>query len=204
MKTHFLNEDQNEALVEVYNLGMGRAGAALGELLDTFVTLTMPETELVEASQLAEIIEKRIKSSQPVSAVRQAFYSDLRGEVCVIFEIESCRKLAQLMGYDADEPGIEQELLLDITNIIAGACLSSVAEQLEEEFSFSPPSIMDENVSLEELFSHYTLPWKHALLSRVRLELKQHAFTNTMLVFLSDDSIDKLRAALDRFIESFG
>ncbi len=197
-------DDHYEVLREIINIGMGQAGAALAELLDTFVELTVPHVTIIAANQVSEIVENVMEYPGEITAVRQAFYNHLNGEAIVIYSQEGCKELGDLLGYDKTNEAIsDQELLLDVGNILVGACLNGISMQLSSEhsLSFSSPSILGENTSLSSLFITHDISWKSALLLKVAFRLENRAFSSHILVFMPEQSIHYICRALDKWIE---
>lgn len=198
-----LTDDQKEALQEIANIGMGQAGASIAQVLDHFVVLSIPRILFLRHENLAESLRSAVGEGQ-VSAVRQAFHSNVRGEALVVFGAQRCNDLADLMGYEQDlDRAAELELLLDITNILVGACLGGIAEQLQEKMSFSPPSLMADRAPIENLLSANDVSWNNALLVEVNFSLEQRNFACHLLILMTEDEIKALAAALDRFLENY-
>jgi chemotaxis protein CheC len=198
-----LTNDQKEALQEISNIGMGQAGASIAQVLDHFVVLSIPRILFLRQNDVADSLRHAVGEGQ-VSAVRQAFHSNMRGEALVIFGAQRCNDLADLMGYEQDlDRASELELLLDITNILVGACLGGIAEQLQEKMSFSPPSLMADRVPIENLLSVGDLAWNNALLVEVNFSLEQRNFACHLLMLMTENEIQTLAQALDRFLENY-
>lgn len=197
------NTDQNDTLKEIVNIAMGQAGNSLARILDVFVTLSVPKIELVEVTEIVKIVTKMIDIDQQISAVRQSFYNQFQGEAIVIFKPGSCQQLASLMGYDENaESGNEQELLLDIANILAGACLNGIGDQLGTELSYSAPSIIAENSDIYNVLNPKTLSWSHALLLEVNFTLELSDFKSHLLILMTEKTINSLRITLDDYLEA--
>ena len=200
--TH-LNDDQKDALGEIVNIAMGRAGDSLARILDAFVQLSIPRIRLVEASQLPEVLAEMIGPDTIVSAVRQPFYNHLHGEAIVVYDHNGCNELADMMGHeDSLDERAEEELLLDIGNILAGASLNGVAEQLSAEVTFSAPSILARRSPLDNLLDPEEVSWTHALLIEVNFTLEGRDFRSHLLIMLTEDSINVLRQDIDSFMEA--
>ncbi len=198
-----LSEDQRDALAEIVNIGMGRAGASLAEILDEFVILSVPQIRLVSSQDIGEALEELIGAESLVSAIRQPFYNHLHGEALVVYDEHGCRDLADIMGHEGTlDEKVEEELLLDIGNILAGASLQGVAEQLQAEITFSPPSILANHVPVSELLDPDELEWSYSLLIEVNFTLEQRQFKSHLLIMLSEDSIDTLIQDIEAFMES--
>lgn len=198
-----LTPDQKDALQEVLNIAMGQAGDSLARILDAFVALSVPRIRIVEVADLGKTVVEMVGENIDVSAVRQAFYDDLRGEAIVIFGQAGCRDLADLMGYDTEiGTDAEHELLLDVTNVLVGAVLNGVTETLGTELSFTAPSIMAERRPIDTIITPENLPWTHALLLEVNYSLENRAFKSHLLLLMAEDAIESLRKAVNDFMES--
>lgn len=197
-----LTDDRKEALQEIANIGMGQAGASIAQVLGEFVQLSIPRILIVPPDEVPTALAKTLDEGT-VSAVRQAFYSDMRGEALVIFGQHRCSDLADLMGYESDlDHASEVELLLDLSNILVGACLGGIAEQLQLAIGFSAPSLMADALPLERLLQDNPVPWTAALLVEVNFRLEKRSFACHLVILMPEDEIKILMLAVDRFLES--
>jgi chemotaxis protein CheC len=187
---------RTDALSELVNIGMGQAGDSLARLFNTFIHLSIPRIELVEPSQITAAITGMVGTDGPVVAVRQAFSSRIRGEAIAIYPAAGCDTLADLVGYS---DVTSDELLLEISNILVGACVGALAAQFALALSFSPPSILG-RASVPELFDARQLPWHRALIAEVNFGIVDRAFCCHLLTFWPDASIDMLMRAVDAFL----
>lgn len=208
-----LTEDQRDAMQEITNIAMGRAGSLLATLLGTFVNLSVPRINVLALSEVAGAIGAMVGKDIEVTAVRQSFQGYLRGEALVIYGSDGCKELGDLMGYDEVlDHTDEVELLLDVGNILVGACLGGIVDQIKGiakaqedagELSFSTPSIMAEGVPAETLINPDKLTWTHALLLEVNFTLEGRNFISHLCMLMPEHSIEKMRGILDEFIDSF-
>lgn len=204
MSVQPLSEDQRDALQEVTNIAMGQAGSSLAKLLDTFVNLSVPRIRLVEVTQLPEMLSGMVGKDTIITAVRQSFQGFIRGEAIVIYDQNGCSDLADLMGYDDEiDAAEEKELLLDVANVLTGACLCGIAEQLKSDLTFSAPSLMAEQINIDRLITPENMTWSHALLVEVNFKLEAKGFTCHLTMLMPEESIERLRESLDRFLEMF-
>jgi len=197
-----LDEDQTDALQELSNVAMGRAGKSLSTLLDTFVILSVPRVRVVDVDDLTESVAAMKDMPETVTAVRQAFFPTIRGEAITLFGPKGCRDLADLMGHEGElADAQERELLLDTANILVGAVLNGLGEQMETSFSYTPPSLLATNVLLSELLDPPKLEFRAALLVEVNFSLDERDFTCHLLTLMAEESLDVIRATLDRLLE---
>jgi chemotaxis protein CheC len=188
--------ERQDALAELVNIGMGRAGNSLARLFDTFIQLSIPRLELVEPARVSEAIAAMVGTSGPVVAVRQAFSSRIRGEALAIYSVDGCDMLADLVKY----PDVtSDELLLEISNILVGACVGALAAQFSLELCFSPPSILG-HMALSDLLDPGHLPWDRALVAEVNFRIVERAFCCHLLTFWPDESISVLLRSVDAFL----
>lgn len=198
-----LTPDQTDALQEVVNIAMGQAGASLAQILDHFVHLSIPKIRVIQVSDVGNSVIDMVGHNSEMTAVRQAFYNQLRGEAIVLFGQNGCKDLADLMGYDQKlNTEEEQELLLDVANILVGAILNGITQTLKTELGFSAPSIMAQNTHIDSVICSDNLSWTHALLLEVNFSLEKRDFKSHLLLLLAEDAIDTLRRRVDEFMDS--
>ncbi|MBA6287308.1 hypothetical protein [Colwellia sp. MB3u-4] len=207
MKNSFnFTEDQRDYLQEICNIGMGQAGKSLSVLFEQYVTLSVPSIEIFSAKNLITTLKRLIPAEQ-ISVVRQGFYThvvdpNICGESITIFSNTDVDQLAQLIDLDEEVTfEVEQEILLEISNIINGACLSGIAEQISERFFNTPPSIMGQSIIIENLLNKDHLIWDHALSIKIQYSVEQHSFQCDLLLLMPDSSVEYLQNVLNRLID---
>ncbi|RKP43766.1 chemotaxis protein [Pararobbsia silviterrae] len=193
-------EEQRDALQEVANVGMGQAGARLARLLNAFVALSVPRIRVIERAELLSALEDMTSFTGTVTAVRQGFKSDINGEAVVIFDGDGIREIAAAFS-DEDEND-ETEVAYEAANILIGACLASVFEQLNCALTYSAPRLIGRNIPLEAVVQPDTLHWSAALLLEVNFALEGRSFRAHLVTLTADESIVRLRVALDDLLAS--
>lgn len=197
-----LTEDQSDALREITNIGMGRAGEQLANILNTFVELSIPQLSFCTSDTLVKNITEMVKSNEEATSIRQAFFGHWRGEALTLFREPDCNQLADLMGYYQDlNQDLEVELMLDVSNILVGACLNGIAHTLNAVLNYSPPALIAKRASIDEIFKTSTFNWNHVLLMEVAFKLENIDFTSNLIIMMSEESIEILRQDLDKFLE---
>ncbi len=204
MKTESLNEEENEILQEVINIGMGQAGASLAKLLDVFVNLSVPRVSWVNDDDFVVKVGELVAGSDDSWAgVRQAFYNQLEGEAFALYGANGCEQLAGLMGYDESENMAQEELLLDVTNILIGACLMGVAKQIGKQLDFAAPTLVGVSKPIGDLLYSRDREWDQCLLIEVNFHLEESNFSCHLVTLMSEASIEQLRSGLVSFMESY-
>jgi chemotaxis protein CheC len=195
-----LTQDQREALQEIANIGMGQAGASIAQVLNEFVQLSIPRILILQPAEVPAALVRTVGTGC-ISAVRQAFHGTMRGEAVVMFGEQRCNDLADLLGYEHDlNHAAELELLLDMSNIMVGACLGGIAAQLNTEMGFSAPSLMADKVLIENLLPADGMSWSSALLVEVNFRLERRSFACHLAILMVEDEIRAMARALDGFL----
>ncbi|KVK85353.1 chemotaxis protein [Burkholderia ubonensis] len=221
--------EQRDALQEIANLAMGRAAARLASLLGRFIELSVPRVRVVQASDAGKALREMTGIHDNVTAVRQGFRSDIKGEALVLCRTANVNRLAALVDHsfgdaaagectrddddEVDEAGNEtaaargetssqDELVFDVANVLMGACVSSILDELGRTPVFFPPGLLGANVSFDDVFQPTVLAWSVALLLEVNLGLEDDAFRAHFVMLMAEDSIRLMGDALDALLSA--
>jgi chemotaxis protein CheC len=204
MCDHALTEQQRDTLHEIANLAMGQAAARLAKLLDTFIELSVPRVRVVRVEEAAQILREMTGIDESVTAVRQGFRSDITGEALVICRSSESGNLGTLVNDPnlAYEAVSQTELMFDVANVLTGACVSSIMNQLDRTPIFSAPGLLGREIALEDVFQADVLAWKIALLLEVNFALENQTFRAHLVMLMAEDSICRIHEALDVIVSS--
>ena len=196
-----LREDQRDCLQEISNVAMGQAGDNLARLLDTFVILSIPHVAVLSPQEIAMAVQT--VNTEDVSGVCQGFIGGgVAGEAMLLFNDTSFKDLATLMEYDFElNEAAEREVLVDATNVLVGALLRGLAEQLDIEFSFGPPAILGQHQELDKLLASSSIRWDKALVIEVNYQIEGHNVQCDLLVVITERSLELLINKLDYLID---
>ncbi|MBF0200854.1 MAG: hypothetical protein HQK66_05995 [Desulfamplus sp.] len=209
--THILlNEDQYEMLKEVVNLAMGQAGSDLATILKSFVDLSVPEIQIIQAENVAaKVLEESVfTETERVNLFRQSFHntSMIEGESIVIFNNETRERFSEILGISDHMEAVEEiDFMLELTNLMVGACLNSISEQLfSRPMTFTSPEMLFENQELRsvayDFFKRGNLKWDYTLLSKITFNLKDKSFKSDLLIFISEAAIKAVNKSLDNML----
>lgn len=200
--TPVLSEDQRDCYQEIANVAMGQAADRLARLLNTFVTLPIPQIGIIESSDMRMAIQN-IDSSSSVSAVCQGFAgSGITGETLLVFNDHCFTELAAL--HDHKGPitrQVELELLMDTASILAGVCVKGIGEQLEVPFNQSHPVILGQHCSIDELLHTESRIWKSSLAIDLHYSIENANIDCNLLVLFTDKSVDLLNNKINFLLE---
>ncbi|HXT95883.1 MAG TPA: chemotaxis protein CheC [Polyangia bacterium] len=203
MTASTLSPDKLDALQELVNMGMGKAGAALAEVLGAFVELAVPALDLADRRQVATMLEHGSwANDREVEAVRQRFFGALMGESVMVFDNQAHAELSDLLGHGPDASATErQEALLDLANVVIGACVNGIAEPLNEAVSFAPPARLGGRAEVRGFMSRESAAFGQGLVVNVDFKLEARAFFSRVLVFLPEESIRRIDLAITQLLD---
>ncbi|SEC46504.1 chemotaxis protein CheC [Pseudomonas marginalis] len=195
-----LTEDQRDALQELMNIAMGQAAERLALLTDTMVTLSVPFIHPLIREQNHLLIPEHLRRSFMI-VTRQSFLGELRGEVFVCFGSKGADELAELLGYKGS--GLEQqhELMLDVTNILTGACISGLARQVATQVSYDAPSILVHTEHGANALDELNLNEHLAMVLEIRFEVQAHQFSCDLLICITERTAGVVVRAIDRLLD---
>lgn len=202
MSTLKIAEVHRDAMQEITNVAMGQAADKLARLLDTFVILSIPHIDVMGPSDIAMALQS-IDSEDSVSGVCQGFIGGgISGEAMLLFNDTSFSDLAKLMNYDHDlDEQAERELLMDATNVLFGACLNGIAEQIDIEFSFGSPMVLGQHRKISELFTMEDAKWQSAMVVEINYQLESFEVNCDLLIIVTEESLDLLFKKLDYLLD---
>ncbi|MDB2331283.1 chemotaxis protein CheX [Alteromonas sp.] len=184
-----LDEDQRDALQELLNISMGQAANSLAQLIETKIDISIPKITSVTPTQLYSLLFETNNSFY----TRQSFLGDVHGEVMSVLSRSGLNEVAELMEYE--EPLSKediQEIILELCNILAGACLAGLSEQLELTTNLNMPTLFSpDKGNFDEL------QWQHSLVMEVQFVVAISSFSMRVVFCLDDASLSRIKATLD-------
>ena len=200
-----LSEAQRDALVELLNIGFGRAGASLSKLTGQRVLLEVPEIAMCPVDQLNATLAAFVR--EEVASVHQVFSGPVAGDALLILDPPAAMALKQLL---TDEPSLPLELdasarevLTEIGNILLNACIGTFGNMLKVPLSFSVPEIDMTTIHsvVDKLMTHRdTL--RFALVVTAGFRLRDSEVTGYVVIVLTVQSLTRLVVALDAWERS--
>lgn len=209
---HNLTSEEMDILQEVMNIAFGSAAADLAGTIDIYVVLSVPTIRLIKAVDLPKYVRNEIKDYEKISIVEQNFMAKFKGMALLIFPSGVGKSLVSLLGneselestFESDPLGaLERETLMEVGNILVGACVSKIAELLGDVVIYSPPRIVVENLPnesvTEEMFNHGKL----AILLQTVFHFNEQNVSGLLFLVCSQESVDWVRKALNEFMKQF-
>ena len=180
---------------ETINVAMGRAAALLARVLGVFVQLPVPNVNMLEVGELHMALADA-QTSDRLTAVCQGYIGGgIAGEALLIFHDSEVADMGKLMNRDSAEYS-DMEMLLDLSTILIGACLSGIAEQIDVEFSQGHPQVLGTHGGIDELIRINQQRWKKTLAVEISYSLEGHNIHFDLLMLFTEDSVELLTRKL--------
>ncbi|ELL7123021.1 chemotaxis protein CheC [Vibrio cholerae] len=189
-----LSADHKDALQEFMNISMGRAASKLATLLNLHVTISVPNIRVAT--------EEDMRALQSYAAdyyyTRQSFYGGMDGELITLMSRCGCEQVVNDLNHSkgmADGLVSIEESILDISNILSGASLKGLCQQIELKTKIQPPAIFDP--------THQPLPilqWRLSLIMEINFLVEKASFSAKTIICFADKELDKVFAHLDELL----
>jgi chemotaxis protein CheC len=208
---NIFTKDEASILEEVMNIAFGKASSDLAEVIDIRILLNVPMVEVLKAEELLQRIKEETKVYETISIIEQNFWGKYTGSALLAFPSTASKGLVSLFDEDDDPPEnsplLEKETLLEVGNILIGACVGKVAELLDDIVSFSQPRLIPrviiENFSGDTVTPKLDDPGKYAVLMKTVFHLEDKDISGFLFLVSNQKSMEWLKTALHNFMEKF-
>lgn len=197
-----LSEDQLDALVEIFNISIGRAAAALSGIVNEEITLAVPSLQFLPANEAGQRLGL---NCHRIFGVVQNFNGPFQTEAILMFPEDRSLEIVRMMlgeSYSIDElSDLEQEAMAEIGNILLNACMGSIANLTNAHFDSTLPEVRlglgDDLLRLKERSADDMV-----LLVYIDFIIATRTIQGYMAFLMDVPSIKGLIESVDRFIES--
>jgi chemotaxis protein CheC len=195
-----LDEFETDALAELFNVGLHRAAASLSEITGQRILVDMPRLVISPVDEIEERLVDLIGGE--VATVHQVFGGAVAGDAVLLLEPDKAAMLARLMtdGDAAANGRLDQsarEVLVEIGNIVLGACLSGFGDMLQTPVSFSVPRLhIDRLRTILNSVLTDTDEVQYAVIVATQFRLSALAVDGYLIIALGSASLARISEAL--------
>lgn len=195
-----------DALRELMNISFGRAAASLSEVIDVAVVLSVPRIDFVLLDSMADYIQSETEGSASFNVVEQFFMGRFEGSSFLLMPEEEGRRLVSMLT-QTDRPegaaldALERETVMEIGNIIIGACVGKLAELLGDVVTYRPPKIYTGLLDSELLKRYLSSGPRQALVMKTLFQFEYREVYGLLFLVMTNDGIAWLRRAVSGYIE---
>jgi chemotaxis protein CheC len=197
-----LNAVQHDALVELLNIGFGRAGASLSKLTQQRVLLEVPQVSIHPVSHLNQALGRLVDDR--VASVHQVFSGPVAGDALLLLDPIAAATLTELLtdvaALSLDLDPSTREVFTEVGNIVLNACIGTFGNMLEVPVSFSVPDVdVSSMTTVIDRMLESGDGFRYALIITAGFRLRDSAVTGYVVIVLTVQSLRRLLEALDRW-----
>ena len=195
-----LTAQQEDGLIELINIGFGRAGGSLSKLTGHRVKLEVPQIAVCPIDEIADRLRPLLDNE--IATVHQIFTGQVDGDALLVLDQTSAAILKELL---TNEPALPlaidrsaREVLTEVGNILLNACLGTFGNVLKVQVSFSVPHLTLD--SLEHVIGSISIDregLRYALIIHSSFGLRDSNLTGYLVIVLGVASIERLIRALE-------
>ncbi len=208
---NLLTEEEVSILQEIMNISFGQSAADLADVIDTAVVLSVPFIEILDVPELPDYIRSHVKDYKNINIVEQKFWGKFRGDALLIFSSGAGKELMSLLqndnknALDSTDPFdiLERETLMEVGNILIGACVGKLSELLRDVVTYTPPLVMVEKDYREAISNGHYDEEKTAIILKTDFCFDEGDVSGFLFLVTNNDSVRWLKEALKTFIEQY-
>ena len=196
-----LSELQHDALVEIFNIGVGHAAAAMSEIVNEEVTMSVPSITFVNRADAAAMLGN--KEASRVCGVSQHYEGAFKTEAILMFPEDKSLDIVRLMVGESvplkELTEMEQEAMSEIGNIILNSCVGTLANIFQHELRGSLPAY-HVGTSDEILTASGSEPDAVVLMLHIDFVLEKHQIQGYVAFVLDLSAMHDLKAQINQYI----
>lgn len=199
-----LNIEELDCLQELMNIAYGSATASITAILDSFATLQVPRIQIVPAKDLKNYLKNNFDFDSEHLVSTQIINGKFSGENLFLINTPSAMNLAREFGLEEEDININElfDIVLEITNILSSSTIGRLAEELQTNVSFEPPSIQKIE-SIDKFNNTYSQEYQKIIIISSVLEFEEHSIRAELLILTKDNSVQWLKEALNNILEQY-
>ncbi|HEY1042958.1 MAG TPA: chemotaxis protein CheC [Telluria sp.] len=203
---HALSELQQDALLEIFNIGVGQAAAALSGIVNEKVTMAVPTLSFLDRAEVPGLLG--MGKDARTCAISQHFRGAFETSAVLLFPEHKSMELVRLMLGEstplAELSAMEQEALSEIGNILLNACIGALADIFDRELCGSMPRYLA-GTSAEVLAAACGCSGDtRVLMLHIDFALERHQVDGYVAFILGMGALAQLRAEVDGYLQRMG
>jgi len=207
-----LSELEHDALVEIFNIGVGQAAAAMSGIVGEEVTMSVPSISFLSRMEAAQLLEDAHRRSgigsgrdagERICGVSQHYEGAFQTEAILMFPEDKSLEIVRLMVGEsvplAELSEMEQEAMSEIGNIILNSCVGTLANIFQHELHGSLP-VYQVGSSDEILDATGSRAETVVMMLHIDFILEKHQIHGYVAFILDVTALHDLKDQIDRYL----
>lgn len=188
---------QEDTLTELINVSFGLAASLIGDMLNTYVKLHIPQISSIDILNLDKKITEVLNDQCEFYLTKQRFLGSFNGEVLFIFDDNSANVFTHLLlkQNDSDDSDIKPSIV-ELTNIITSACIGKFCEMIHGETIFQVPYV--EKHTMPKMDQYKKIEgYANVIVIETAIDIEEENILGHMFILLNDEMLEKLKTIMD-------
>jgi len=198
-----LSELEHDALVEIFNIGVGHAAAAMSDIVNEEVTMSVPSIRFLNRAEAAELLGENSRDSERICGISQHYQGAFEAEAILMFPEDKSLEIVRLMVGESvplqELTEMEQEAMSEIGNIILNSCVGTLANIFQQELHGSLP-VYHVGTSEEILTSSGSVADTVVLMLHIDFILETHQIHGYVAFILDISALHDLKEQINRYL----
>ncbi len=198
-----LSELENDALVEIFNIGVGQAAAAMSAIVNEEVRMSVPSIRFMQRTAAARLLGSKDVPAERICGVSQHYVGAFDTEAILMFPEDKSLEIVRLMVGETvplkELTEMEQEALCEIGNIILNACVGTLANIFQRELHGSLPEY-HVGTSDEILTASGSVADTVVLMLHIDFVLEKHQIHGYVAFILDISALHDLKEQINLYI----
>lgn len=198
-----LNELQHDALLEIFNIGVGHAAASMSDIVREEVRMSVPSISFLNRAQAAALLGQGAPDPGRVCGISQHYEGAFETEAILMFPEDKSLEIVRLMVGEAvpleELTEMEQEAMSEIGNIILNSCIGTLANIFGQELTGSLPAY-HVGTSEEILTASGSPADAIVLMLHIDFILERHEIHGYVAFILDMSALSDLQEQVDRYL----
>ncbi|ELX10241.1 CheY-P phosphatase CheC [Janthinobacterium sp. HH01] len=138
-----LSELENDALIEIFNIGVGQAASSMSAIVNESVRMSVPSVSFINRTEAARLLDGKSPEAGAICGVSQHYEGAFSTEAILMFPEDKSLEIVRLMVGESvplkELTEMEQEAMCEIGNIILNSCVGTLANIFQRELHGSLP-----------------------------------------------------------------
>lgn len=205
-----LTDVEKDALKEIINLAFGDAAGMLADVIGMYVFLNVPVVDIMQPEDVINHITEELQSNTGFNIIEQYYIGKIKGVAFLVMSYENSESIISILNSDfaniIEEHSIDlltRETLVEIANIIIGACVSKIAEILSDNVVYMPPRYVGESYSIDTIPKELFKSNSYVIMLKTIFKFESRDVNGIIFLVNSYESIKWLKNSINTFINNY-
>ena len=197
-----LSDLELDALVELFNIGVGQAASAMSEIVNETVTMSVPSISFLPRAAASKLLASKSTGNGRICGISQRYSGAFQTDAILMFPEEKSQQIVRLMVGESmpleELSQMEQEAMSEIGNILLNSCVGALANIFERELNGSLP---DYHVGYsDDMLSRSGAAESLVLMLHIEFVIERQQITGDVAFIMDMSAMEDLKSHVDSYL----